>query len=70
MTINEKDCLLKKWWTVCAEWKNWCVVSSTDTYDTIFYMQSLWWHVHDIQEDDIRDKDIWRIERNLLYYYK
>jgi len=70
MSNEEKQYLADKWWTVCAEWNNWCIVSSMNTYDTIFYMQALGWHIKDIQEDDVRDKDMWRIERNLLYYYR
>lgn len=70
MNKEERDYLADKGWTVIAEWKNRLIVSSFNTYHTIFFMQSLGWHLSDIKEDDIWDKDMWRVERNLLYYYK
>lgn len=70
MNKVEKEYLADKGWTVIAEWNNRCIISSVNTYHTIFYMQSLGWHLKDLQEDDIWDNDMGRIERNLLYYYK
>ena len=70
MNKTEREYLADKGWTIVAEWNNRCIVSSVNTYHTIFYMQSLWWHLKDLQEDDIWDSDMGRIERNLLYYYK
>lgn len=70
MNKTEREYLADKGWTIVAEWNKRCIVSSVNTYHTIFYMQSLWWHLKDLQEDDIWDSDMGRIERNLLYYYK
>ena len=70
MNNEEKEYLKEKWWIVCTEWDNRVIISSMNTFDTLFFMQSLWWHLNKIEEDDIRDKDMWRVERNLLYYYK
>lgn len=70
MNKEELSYLADKGWTVVAEWNNRLIISSMNTYDTIFFMQTLGWHLSDIKEDDIWDKDMWRVERNLLYYYK
>ena len=70
MNKEELSYLSDKGWTVVAEWNNRLIILSMNTYDTIFFMQTLGWHLSDIKEDDIWDKDIWRVERNLLYYYK
>ncbi len=70
MNKEELSYLADKGWTVIAEWKNRLIVSSMNTYDTIFFMQTLGWHLSDIKEDDVWDKDMWRVERNLLYYYR
>lgn len=55
---------------VLVEWDRYMIVSTTDTLNTLFYMSSQWWHLSKMEEDDIRDKDLWRIEQNILYYYK
>lgn len=55
---------------VLVEWDRYIIVSTTDTLNTLFYMSSQWWHLSKMEEDDIRDKDLWRIEQNILYYYK
>ena len=55
---------------VLVEWDRYMIVSTTDTLNTLFYMTSQWWHLSKMEEDDIRDKDLWRIEQNILYYYK
>lgn len=70
MNKDEINKLMDKGWVIVASGNNRCIVSTTDTYRTIFYMQSLWRHLKDMQEDDVFDKLIWRVERNLLYYYK
>lgn len=70
MSKEEIDFLASKGWTIIANWDNRLIISSVNTYHTIFYLQSLGRHIADIKEDDIFDKDIWRVERNLLYYYK
>lgn len=70
MNKTEREYLADKGWTIVAEWNNRCIVSSYNTYHTIFFMQNLGWHLKDIQEDDIWDNAMWRVERNLLYYYK
>lgn len=69
MSKTEKEYLADKGWTVIAEWNNRCIVSSVNTYHTIFYMQTLWWRLKDLQEDDTY-RDGKRIEKNILYYYK
>jgi hypothetical protein len=55
---------------ILVEWDRYMIVSTTDTLNTLFYMSSQWWHLSKMEEDDIRDKDLWRIEQNILYYYK
>lgn len=70
MNKEELSYLADKGWTVVAEWSNRLIISSMNTYDTIFFMQTLGWHLSDIKEDDIWDKEMWRVERNLLYYYR
>lgn len=55
---------------ILVEWDRYMIVSTTDTLNTLFYMSSKWWHLSKMEEDDIRDKDLWRIEQNILYYYK
>lgn len=45
------------------------VLQTTNLIDTLFYVQTFWWHIDDIQADDIT-KDGKTIERNILYYYK
>lgn len=62
--------LMKKWIVVHIDKPKYCIITTTKLFDTIFYMQSLWYHLADIQEDDIWDKDMWRIEQNILYYYR
>lgn len=55
---------------ILVEWDRYMIVSTTDTLNTLFYMSSQWWHLSKMEEDDIRDKDLWRIEQNILYYYR
>lgn len=61
--------LAQKWIKVLLQTKDRLVLETTKTIDTLFYLQPFWWHLENIQEDDIY-KDGKRIEKNILYYYK
>ena len=53
MNKEEREYLADKCWTIVAEWNNWCIVSSYNTYHTIFFMQSLWWHLKNLQDPHV-----------------
>ena len=67
---RKMDTKLKKWIKICLEEPKRMIIHTTKLLDTLFYMQSEWWKLWDMQADDIITNDGKIIEWNLLYYYK
>lgn len=61
--------LTKRGIKILMQTKDRLIIETTKTMDTIFYMQTLWWHIAKMEADDIwHDGKL--VERNLLYYYR
>lgn len=67
---RKMDVKLKKWIKICLEEPKRMIVHTTRLLDTLFYMQSLWWKLWNMEADDIITNDGKVIEWELLYYYK
>lgn len=67
---RKMDAKLKKWIKICLEEPKRMIIHTTKLLDTLFYMQSEWWKLWDMQSDDVITNDGKIIEWNLLYYYK
>lgn len=50
---------MKKWIKIIFQSKNELVIYTDKLFDTLFYMQSLWWHLDRIDDTD-----------QLLFYYR
>ena len=50
---------MKKWITIIYQSRTDLVIHADKLIDTLFYMQSLWWHLDRIDDED-----------QLLYYYR
>lgn len=62
--------LLKRWITICLEKPKRLVIHTTKLLDTLFYMQSEWWKLWDMQTDDVVDSKGMLREWEILFYYK
>lgn len=67
---RKMDVKLKKWIKICLEEPKRMIIHTTRLLDTLFYMQSLWWKLWNMEADDIITNDGKVIEWELLYYYK
>lgn len=67
---RKMDMKLKKWIKICLEEPKRMIIHTTRLLDTLFYMQSEWWKLWNMEADDIITNDGKVIEWELLYYYK